>query len=198
MINESNIITSMLLILIGVVYAFSYNNYRVIEFCRHYPYEEDRNKSFYRWITCGFVHGSLIHFILNMFVLYQFGFIVEQIFAQKYGLPLGSILYLTTYILILTLTCAPSYYKHRNNPSYASIGASGAISGLLFIFIYYFPMQTLALYFIPMPAFVLGILYLAYSYWAARNTNDGIDHDAHFYGAVLGVIFALVFDKLQF
>ncbi len=196
MINEHNMITSVILLLILVVYIASYQNYKIIEICRHYPYEEQRNKSFYRWITCGFVHGSIMHLLLNMFVLYQFGFVVEQIYGQKFGLPLGSILYLISYLLILTLTCAPSYYKHKNNTSYASIGASGAISGLLFIFIYFYPMQTLALYFIPMPAFVLGILYLGYSYWAAKNTSDGIDHDAHFYGAVLGIIFAVVFDKL--
>lgn len=196
MIDQDHIISVSILAVIIICSLLGFSNYQTIEQCRHYPYEESRNKSFYRWITCGFVHGNLMHLLLNAFVLWQFGFVVESIFVNKYGDALGKLIYLLVYLAILALTCAPSYFKHKNNPSYASIGASGAISGLLFIYIYFFPFNTLIVYFIPMPALLMGVLYLGYSYWAARNTNDGVDHDAHFYGAVLGLIFALLLDKL--
>ncbi|NOT36057.1 MAG: rhomboid family intramembrane serine protease [Saprospiraceae bacterium] len=196
MIDQNHIISITILALILVFSFLGLNNYKTIELFRHYPYEESRNKSFYRWITCGFVHGNLMHLLLNAFVLWQFGFIVETIFISKFGDGNGRLIYLIIYLAILALTCVPSYYKHKNNSSYASIGASGAISGLLFIYIYFFPMNTLLVYFIPMPAILMGVLYLGYSYWASRNTNDGVDHDAHFYGAILGLIFAILMDKI--
>ncbi|MCC6815941.1 MAG: rhomboid family intramembrane serine protease [Saprospiraceae bacterium] len=196
MIDSSHIISLSLLMIIGGISILGFSNYNIIEQCRHYPYEESRNKTYYRWITCGFVHGNLMHLLLNALVLWQFGFVIEDLLNAKFGSSYGKLLYLAIYLSILTLTCVPSYYKHKNNASYASIGASGAISGILFIYIYYFPFNTLLIYFIPMPAIVMGVLYLGYSYWAARNTNDGVDHDAHFYGALFGIIFALLLDQI--
>ncbi|MEO6693112.1 MAG: rhomboid family intramembrane serine protease [Saprospiraceae bacterium] len=196
--NEQQPIVSIaLLIVIGLVSYLGLNNYRIIESCRHYPYEESRNKSFYRWVSCGFVHGSVMHLLLNLFVLWQFGFIVEQVYVTKFGFIQGNIIYLIAYVVILALSCLPSYIKNRNNSSYASIGASGAISGILFIYIFYFPWNTLLLYgIIPMPALLMGILYLGYSWWAAKNTNDGTDHSAHFYGAIIGIVLSYSIDYL--
>ncbi|MEP7196537.1 MAG: rhomboid family intramembrane serine protease [Saprospiraceae bacterium] len=189
-------ISITILCLIGIISYMGFNNYTIVERFRHYPYEENRSKSFYRWITCGFVHGSYIHLIMNAFVLWQFGFIVEKLYVSMYGFAMGSTIYTIDYLLILILSCAPSYYKYRNNSSYASIGASGAISGILFIYIYYFPTNILLLYgILPLPALVMGILYLIYSWWAAKNTNDGIDHSAHYYGAVIGLSLAFIVDQ---
>ncbi len=190
------IVSTSLMIIIALISFGGINNYRLIELFRHYPYEEKRNHSYFRWITCGFVHGSYMHLLLNVFVLWQFGFIVENIYVAQFGPIQGNMVYLIIYILILSLTCIPSFIKYKDNPSYASIGASGAISGLLFIYIYFYPWSTLYYIFIPMPAIALGVLYLIYSWWAAKNTNDGIDHGAHYYGAIIGVLIAYSLDHL--
>jgi membrane associated rhomboid family serine protease len=129
-------ITIFLLCTIGVISISGFNNYSVIEYMRHYPYQEHRDKSYYRWLSCGFVHGSYIHLILNAFVLWQFGFVIEKMYIAKFGSVPGMSLYLSAYLLILVLSCVPTYIKHKNNSSYASIGASGAISGILFIIIF--------------------------------------------------------------
>jgi len=190
-------VTIILLCTIGVISISGFNNYSVIEYMRHYPYQEHRDKSYYRWLSCGFVHGSYIHLILNAFVLWQFGFVIEKMYIAKFGSVPGMSLYLSAYLLILVLSCVPTYIKHKNNSSYASIGASGAISGILFIYIYHFPNAILSLYgIIPLPAFAMGILYLVYSWWAAKQSRDGIDHDAHYYGAVMGLVIAVLIDRL--
>ncbi|MBK7231547.1 MAG: rhomboid family intramembrane serine protease [Saprospiraceae bacterium] len=186
-----------LLILILLVSFAAFNNYSVIERFRHYPYQENKDQSFYRWLTCGFVHGNYLHLFLNAFVLYQFGLTIESLYINQFGPGLGMLVYVSVYLVILVLSCAPTFFKHRHNPAYASIGASGAISGILFIYIYHFPFNMLYFYgIIPLPALLMGVLYLAYSWWAVKNTNDGIDHDAHYYGAVLGLLIAGILDLL--
>lgn len=189
--------TMLLLATVIMISISAFSNYSIIERFRHYPYQEYRDQSYYRWLSCGFVHGSYVHLILNVFVLYQFGAVVEGRLIRTLGLVPGSTVFLTMYLLILILSCLPTYFKHRNNASYASIGASGAISGILFVYIYHYPNAMLSLYFIiPIPAFLFGLLYLLYSWWAAKNTSDGIDHDAHYYGAILGLAFAFFMDQL--
>lgn len=191
------LVTVSLLAAMLLISYSGFTNYSVIEACRHYPYLEHRDKSYYRWITCGFVHGSWMHLLLNAFVLYQFGFVVEKMMIMQFGQIPGMMVYLTLYLIILILSCLPIYLKQQNNASYASIGASGAISGILFVYIYHFPFSTLSLYgILPLPALLMGVLYLIYSWWAAKNSNDGIDHDAHYYGAVIGLVCAFIIDKL--
>ena len=138
-----------------------------------------------------------MHLLLNLFVLWQFGFVIERLYTSMFGLTQGRMIYFTTYLLIMVLSCIPSYIKNKNNPNYASIGASGAISGILFIYIRYFPWNTLLIYgIVPLPAIMMGVLYLIYSWWAARNSNDGVDHEAHYYGAITGFLLSLIIDQV--
>ena len=89
--------------------------------------------------------------------------------------------------------CIPSLIQHKDNSYYAALGASGAVSGILFSYIVFRPWSTLYLYFaIPVAAIILGLVYLAYSSWASKNSNDNIGHDAHFYGAVSGIVLTLI------
>ncbi len=199
MTDSMSYVTWGLLILMAGISISAFSRYSLIEAMRHYPYQESRDHSFYRWMSCGFVHGNYLHLILNAFVLYQFGSVIEHMYVARFRSVPGSSLFLTVYLLILILSCLPTYFRHRNNPSYASIGASGAISGILFIYIYHFPLNTLYFYgVIPLPAILMGVLYLVYSWWAARNTHDGIDHEAHYYGAVLGLVSGIIIDNLNF
>lgn len=161
---------------------------------KHYPYQEARTGQWYRMLTSGFVHGSMIHLALNMYVFYIFGEYVEHYFIIRLGGVWGRILFLLFYLSAIVFADIPTYVKHRNNPGFASVGASGAVSGILFIFIMIKPWEILQLFFIiPIPAIIAGIAYLVYSSWASRHGRGNIDHVAHFYGAVFGILFALLF-----
>lgn len=188
-----SLMTISLILSIGVISIWAFSNPGLIDQGKHYPYVEHRQRSYHRWFTCGFLHANWLHLFLNVFVLWQFGTVVERMYQLKFGQFYGSLAFLIVYLLILLGSNYPTYIKHKNNPSYASIGASGAISGVLFIYILYFPTRLLFLFgLVPLPGIVFGLLYLYYSWWASKNTSDIIDHDAHYYGAVLGVVFGLL------
>lgn len=177
----------------AVIFLLCQSNAHLYDQLKHYPFIEKREGTYYRWFTSGFVHANWIHLFMNLFVLYQFGGTVERIYKAQFGFILGGILFLFVYVGILILSGLPTYIKYKNNPGYASIGASGVVSGVLFIYILYFPMNLL--YFLgmlPIPAALFGIIYLAYSRWASSNVDDHIDHDAHYYGALFGIIAGLV------
>jgi membrane associated rhomboid family serine protease len=187
---------SVTLVICIVTFLISYqafNNPSIIESLKHYPIAENRNKEYYRLLSSGFVHGGWMHLLINLFVLYQFGPIVENIMQQVFGVILGPILFVTMYLTTIIVADLPTYFKHKDNPAYAAIGASGAVSGVVFIYILFFPWTTLSLYgIIPFKAIIGGIGYLIYSSWASSNRNDGTDHSAHFYGAVYGILFMII------
>lgn len=156
----------------------------------HWPFVEKRNNEWYRLLTCGFVHSGWIHLIINMFVLYQFGGVIEQEFLQLFGQNLGRPIFGIFYFSAIVAANLPTYVKHKDNNGYAGIGASGAVSAVVFVYIMFNPWQLLWLYaIIPIPALIGGIAYLAYSSWASKKKNDKIDHMAHFYGAIYGIVF---------
>jgi membrane associated rhomboid family serine protease len=186
---------SITLIIIAFTCALSiwgFNNLDVFNKCKHYPYQEERHREFYRWLTSGFVHADYQHLLFNMFTLYFFGERVEHYFAVN--LPLGMTFFLVFYLLGIAMACAPTFFEHRNNPRYAAIGASGAVSAVLFAAILFEPNNKIYLMIFPfgMPGWIFGILYLAYSQYASRNSNDNIGHTAHFYGALFGFILPIV------
>lgn len=174
------------------VWAFS--NPDVLLKCRHWPYAEARRGEYYRWLTAGFIHADYAHLAFNMLTLYSFGPLVEEFFEM--ALPGGRLLYLAFYLLGIVAAGAPTFVKHRNNSAFASIGASGAVSAALFAGILFVPGIELNLFFIPIPikGWFFGILYLIYSQWASRHSHDNIDHDAHFFGAIFGFTFPLIFE----
>jgi membrane associated rhomboid family serine protease len=128
-----------------------------------------------------------------MFSLYFLGQYLEQIFMSILG-PIGGLVYVALYLIGIIVSDIPSFVKHKNNPGYNSLGASGGVSAIVFSFILFAPTESLYLMFIPIgiPAFIYGILYLTYSWYQSKNGADSINHDAHFYGAVFGLIFTAV------
>ncbi|MFN8339593.1 MAG: rhomboid family intramembrane serine protease [Saprospiraceae bacterium] len=185
--------TLIIIIITCAVSFLCFNNEKLFNELKHYPVVEASRGQYYRWLTSGFVHGDLMHLFVNMFVLYEFGRPVESYLTYYFGTSGGSILYLMTYLLIIVMGDIPTYYKNRNNPYFASVGASGGVSGILFIFILLYPWSMLGLFaIIPVPAIVFGVLYLWYSTWASKNQNGNIDHEAHFYGAVAGMLIAVI------
>jgi membrane associated rhomboid family serine protease len=139
------------------------------------------------------VHGDFIHLFVNMFVLYEFGRTVENYLTQHFGSTGGSLLFAFSYLLIVVMANIPTYFRHHKHYHFASVGASGGVSGIIFIFILLHPWAMLGLFaIIPIPAILFGVLYLWYSTWASRKQNDMIDHEAHFYGAIAGILVSVV------
>jgi membrane associated rhomboid family serine protease len=125
-----------------------------------------------------------------MFTLYSFGDFIEQIFIQKFDNDprLGSIAYIIFYIVAIIVSDLPTFFKHRKDGNYNSLGASGAVSAVIFGAILFIPTAQLAVFFIPMPAFIFAILYLAFTYYEMQRGNSYINHSAHWWGAVFGVV----------
>lgn len=184
-------------LIIGITLLVSYlafNDRGLFEKLKHYPFEEKRDKEYHRFLTSGFVHGSGMHLFVNMYVLYTFGDVVEGIFNREFGM-MGKLLFLVFYLSAIVVADIPTYLKHQSNPGFASIGASGAVSAIVFVFIIYYPWHGLTFIFFPffsIPAVVLGIGYLAYSSYASKAGGGRIDHSAHFAGAVYGIAFMLI------
>lgn len=154
------------------------------------PYYFLREKRYDTMIMSGFIHADTTHLLFNMITFFFFAFPLEQF--------LGTGKFVALYLVGLVVSHTCTWYKERDNPQYASLGASGAISAVLFAYIVYFPTTMLLVFFIPMPAMVFAFLYVGYSWWASRNANDRINHDAHLCGALSGLGFVAVTDPGAF
>jgi membrane associated rhomboid family serine protease len=156
------------------------------------PYWFKRGQQRAALVTSGFVHADLAHLIFNMMTYYFFAFQLEHRIGQaSFGV---------LYFLGLVVSEAGSYFKHRNDPEYGTLGASGAISAVLFASIVYFPAQRLIIFPIPVPipAPLFAVLYLGYTWYSARQARGRINHDAHLGGALLGLAFVLLTDPAAF
>lgn len=143
-----------------------------------------RRGQFDRFITYGFVHADGTHLLFNMITLYFFGRAIED-FYRPYVAGMGFILF---YLAGLVVAILPSYFKHKNDSNYLSLGASGAVSAVLFAYILFAPWSLIYVFFIPMPAIVYALLYTAYMIYSARRGQDNINHSAHLWGAGFGVV----------
>ena len=144
----------------------------------------------HRLVTYGFVHGDGQHLLFNMITLYFFGGLIEREFQPWLG-PWGYALF---YLGGLIVSALPSYLRHRDDPHYRSLGASGAVSAVLFAFILLAPWSILYIFVVPVPAILYAFAYVAYSVWAGRKGADNVNHSAHLWGAGYGVLFTLVME----
>ncbi|MBO4581034.1 MAG: rhomboid family intramembrane serine protease [Bacteroidales bacterium] len=176
-----------------IVSAIGFSNTNILNRLAFVPSIISQNRGRYRYWTYGFVHAGWGHLIINMFVLWSFGSIVEDAYEYMWNLP-GKWLYLCLYLSALPVSAISDGKRYKNNTSYISVGASGAVSAVVFASILLFPLQKLNVMFVPIgiPAAVFGILYLLYEAYMAHNENDHIAHHAHFWGAVYGFLFALL------
>lgn len=183
--DGSQIFTYLLIIL---NLAISYKGFTNQAFMEGYQFEVDRilvNKDYIRLISSGFLHTGWPHLILNMVSLY--------IFSQSVELYLGSMNFLIVYFASLLGGNLFSLFMHRNHADYSSVGASGAISGVIFASIALFPGMRMGMFFLPfyMPAWLYGLLYVGASIYGIRSNKNNIGHDAHLGGAVIGMLVAL-------
>lgn len=162
-----------------------------------YPPAISQQNQWYRFFSCGLIHADWGHLIFNMLALYLFGKNVEIYFTQVFG-GIGKILYLAMYITALAVSVLPTYFKHKNDYHYRSLGASGAVSAVVFASILFDPISGVGLFFIPIyiAGFIFGFIYLLISHYLDKRGQDHINHSAHIYGALYGIVFTIVVAKL--
>ena len=180
-------------ILIGITVLISYsafNNRALLERLLFHPVSVAQNGEWYRLLSSGFVHGSWSHLLINMYVLYAFGTQVELIFVKIFGVAVGKLAYLAVYLLAVTLSSLPNQFRYQNDFSYRALGASGGTSGILFAFALFDPWGWLL--FPPLPIIVAAVGYLIYSQYMDKKGTDNIGHNAHFWGAIVGLVGTLI------
>lgn len=178
-----------LIIFVGTIVISLYALYKdhslIYKWVLH-PWSVYHEKKYYLVLTSGIIHGDLAHLMFNMLTFFFFAFNLEAL--------IGSFEFLIIYLFSLIVSDLPTIIRNKDNPDYRSLGASGAISGVLFSSILFFPTSDIYIFFIPIgiPAPLFGVLYLAYCYWAARKSQGHINHDAHFWGAAAGVVITVI------
>jgi membrane associated rhomboid family serine protease len=184
-INLSIIIITVLVSLGG------FSNRKIIDDLIFYPPAVTRQNQWYRFFSCGLIHADFMHLFFNMFTLYFFGGMVEDNFTSLFG-PMGKWIYLGLYVSALLVSLLPTYLKNKSNYHYKSLGASGAVSAVLFAGLLLTPTNTILIYFIPMPSFVFAPLYLFFTAYMDRRGGDGINHSAHLWGSLYGLAFIIL------
>jgi membrane associated rhomboid family serine protease len=156
------------------------------------PSRIQNQNEYYRFITSGLIHANFSHLLWNMFSLYFFGNVVEQYFAFIFGTA-GPYFFIALYVLAIIVSDLPTYFKNRNNPGYNSLGASGGVAAIIFASVLFQPLEKICFYFVfCFSGFILAVAYVIYSYYSGRKSNDNINHDAHLYGALFGILFCAV------
>ncbi len=185
------------LALIAVTCAISFlafKNQKLLGDLILWPPAISRDKQYYRLITYGFIHADGQHLLFNMITLYFFGRLIEQ-FVSGY---IGTLGFVAFYLSAILVSILPTYMKNIGNPTYRSLGASGAVSAVLFAFVLLQPWATILIFFIPCPAIIYAVLYIAYSIYMDRQNRDNVNHSAHLWGAAYGVLFLLAMEPRLF
>lgn len=183
---QNSPVASIIFLFTLVTSIYAFNDHSLHGKFMLHPYSVYRKNNVYTLITSGLIHGSWMHLIFNMFTFYAFAFSLEA--------TIGSLRFGLVYFIGLVLSDIPSVIKHKNDFHYHSLGASGAISAVLFSYILFYPLSTLMIFPLPIPiwAALFGILYLVYSYYMSTSSRDNINHDAHLFGAITGIIVTIL------
>ena len=191
-------LTTPIIIITVLISIIAFQSPRLMDKCIFSPYAIKHNREYHRFITSGFLHANWVHLLINMFVLYSFSQIVEQGYSQLFGNK-GMFYFLILYIGAIIISDIPSYKKHQNNGYYKSLGASGAVSAVVFASLVFQPLAPIYIWgLIGIPGIILGILYLVYSAQMTKRSADNINHDAHFYGAVFGFAYTILLEPKLF
>lgn len=171
----------------------AFDNSALFEKLLNNPYTIKHQKQYYRLFSHALIHADWMHLILNVYVFYSFGMVMESVFKSLWGNAQGSVYFLALYIGGALVAALPSQRKHGDNFGYNSVGASGAVSAVLMSYMVLFPTQQVLFFFaIPMPSFVAVLIFFGLEYFMNRSGKTGIAHDAHIWGAIFGIIFLLV------
>jgi membrane associated rhomboid family serine protease len=189
--------TSLIIIILTVAVSFfAFQSQELFHKLQFNAYQINTRKEWWRFFSYGLIHADFFHLLVNMYVLYMFGNATEQMYSYRFA-EKGPYFFVLMYVSSVFVSVIASFEKHKHNVLYNAVGASGAVSAVVFAAILFNPTMSLYLFFIPIPipAFVFGLLYLIYSYYMGKKANDNIGHDAHFFGAVFGIMFTILMDK---
>ena len=187
--------TVIIIIITCLVSVVAFSNHKILDDLIFWPPAISNRKQYYRFFTCGLIHADFIHLAFNMYSLYIFGEYVEVKFMELFG-GQGRLFYLIMYVTALPICLLPTYMRNRDNYHYRSLGASGAVSAVVFAFIFLEPLRKLGLVFLPgmmIPGFIFGLIYLVVSTFLDRKGGGNINHSAHIWGALYGISFLVVF-----
>ena len=184
------------IILIGITVLTSYQGWKKPELLERWmftPYLIQSKSQWDRFVLSGFIHKDNIHLLFNMFTFFFFGRVVEMFLMYRLGTGLGLVIYVLFYIGAIVVADIPTYIKHKANYRYRALGASGGVAAAVFGSIVITPLSDICLFgIVCLPGFVLGLLFLIYTYVQSKKGDDGINHGAHLYGAIFGIVFVLI------
>ena len=183
--------TILTFVTVGIT-IWAFNDRRIVEKFIMSPYAIVHEKQWWRIITHAFIHANWIHLIFNMIALWSFGIAVEHYFSMITDIPRTQ--FYLMYFGAVIFSSIPDL-KKRNNPNYLSLGASGGVSAVVFAAILFNPWHLIYVFFLPCPGIVFGVLYLIYSsYQSKKGGADYINHDAHFYGSIFGLLYPILIE----
>jgi membrane associated rhomboid family serine protease len=182
-----------------LVSILAFNNRELFRRLAFNAYDIKHFGNHYRFLSYALIHADLMHLAINMLVFYSFGRLVESYYGLFFGTR-GILYFILLYVGGTALSTLPSFGKHKDDFSYTAVGASGAVSAVLFASILFDPMNRIFIFPIPIgiPAFLFGVLYLGYSWYMDRKKIDNVGHDVHFWGAVFGFAFTLALKPALF
>jgi membrane associated rhomboid family serine protease len=162
-----------------------------------WPYRINHYNEIYRWGSGALIHADAMHLLFNMVTLYSFGSALERFLFPVYFHEQTALLYVALYVLAIVFSCIPDYFKYRDASHYRALGASGAVSAVIFSAILLEPTMPLRFFFIPVdiPGWLFGFIFLGLSAYLAKRGGDSIGHNAHFWGGVFGLLFTYLASK---
>ncbi|MCE1198081.1 MAG: rhomboid family intramembrane serine protease [Marinilabiliales bacterium] len=191
-------ITIMLVIIISLTSVMAFSNRDIIRQFQFNAFQIVHKKQYHRLLTHALVHANWEHLLVNMIVLWSFGTAVEHYFHSYFGNN-ATFLYLGLFVFSVVFSSSWSLIRQRNNVYYNAVGASGAVSAVLFSAIFFNPWENIYFFgVLPIPGIIFGVLYLYYSFYMSRKKMDNIGHDAHFLGAVIGFCAPMVINPSLF
>jgi membrane associated rhomboid family serine protease len=186
-------LTTILIGITAITSLIGFNKNELLNRWMFIPYRIKHRNEWERFILSGFIHKDYVHLLFNMFTFYFFGGVVEMFLRYLFGAMLGGILFVGFYFLGIIISDIPTYVKNQDNSYYRALGASGGTAATVFASIIIMPLADICLFgILCLPGFILGFLFLIYSYVKGKQDSDGINHDAHLYGAIFGLVFILI------
>ena len=191
-------ITLTIIIITCLVSLAAFGNLRIQEDLIFWPAAMKNGKQYHRFFTYGLIHADYLHLGFNMISFWSFGQFVEKTLFTHYFEENGKLLFIILYVLAIIVSALPDYFRHRNNYAYRALGASGAVSAVIFAGIMLHPTLPIGFFFIPVsiPGYLFAIIFLALSTYLARRGSDNIGHGAHITGAIFGLIYIIVVARL--
>ena len=195
-------ITIIIIIATVAISLLAMNNETLLNKCILHPYSMAKDPSqWYRAITCGFIHADIPHLAFNMFSFYMFGEFIENDNELSFDTIFGNnghTLFILLYISALVICIIPTYFSHKKKFNYYSLGASGAVSAIVFVGIFLQPTMKIGFFVIPpvIPGFLFGPLYLGLTVYLSKKGGGNINHSAHLWGSLYGIGFLIVAAKI--